>query len=84
MIAGYGQNRMRDHGGAMIVIGLLMPRAFMLQLQIWMQFMVLVLLIKLLVSVILVIIIFVVIGVHEGSVCFRIPTLRPCHGRLNN
>lgn len=46
MIAGYGQNRIGDHGGSMIFIGLLMPRSFMLKLQIWMQLKVLMLLLN--------------------------------------
>ena len=39
---------MRDHGGAMIVIGLPMPISFMLQLQIWIQLTVLMLVLNIL------------------------------------
>ena len=44
MIARYEQNRMRDHGFAMIVIRLFTPLSVMLQVQIWMQLTVLMLL----------------------------------------
>lgn len=46
MIAVLGPNHGRDHGRAMIVIGLLMPLSFVLLLQIWIQLMVLMLRLK--------------------------------------
>ena len=46
MITEYEQNRMRDHGEAMIVIRLFTPLSFMLQVQMWMQLTVLMLLLE--------------------------------------